>query len=343
MTPVRHASLIFALAAGAAAGCEQVPSAPPPDAAPVVTGAPADVAPAGLTRLGNVMVAGGAAADSLVRATAARWAAQGHRSLQTFVDTSRQWDGAKQDRPIVRGPGAVRDVAGYADLSYLDAEVYRTDLEVTVNGNRGVVTATSSYTGTNAHLDLTFGANYEDGTVDVPTQSHGFDDTRAGQKVSCALEVMSGSTYLPDCYYWTGTVVGSAVLSLAHSCGEYVHGSATTTAWFELPIPKLTVSSTGSGSVAFSWLQFGRSSPFAMGNREAHQEACPTEITTTPACGSQIIYDGSTCDPSGEASIDSSLGGPSDDACQYYLVTISESYDGGYTWTVVYQTIEQIC
>lgn len=343
MTPARHASLILALAAGVAAGCEQLPSAPPSDAPPVVRGAPSAVAPARATRLGNVTVAGGSAADSLVRATAARWAAEGHRSLQAFVDTSRQWDGPKAARPVVRGPAAVRDVAGYADLSYLDAEVFTTDLEVTVNGNRGLVTARSSYVGSNAHLDLTFGANYEDGTVDVPTQSHGFDDTRAGQKAACALEVMSGSVYLPDCYYWAGTVVGSATLSLAHSCGEYVHGSATTNAWFELPIPKLTVSSTGTGSVAFTWLQFGRSSPFAMGTREAHQAACPTEITTTPACGTQIVYDGSSCDPGGDASIDNSLGGPSDDSCQYYLVTISESYDGGYTWTVVYQTVEQIC
>ncbi len=328
-------SVVIALAA-----CDQSPAAAPTP--PPVRGAPTTAATAGARRHGNVVVASGPDADTLVRHTAARWAAQGRPALQHYVDTSSFWDGRVPGRSARLAPPPPDDGSGYSDLSSLTAQILKQGLEVSVSGNEGLVTLSADYWGTDAHTDLAFGANYAGGATDIPAQTTGANDGHAIQKLECASELMGGSIYQPDCIVWAGTVTASAHLFLSHDCGEFVYGSATTKAWFELPIPTMSWG-TGGFNLKFEWKQYGSSGPVAIGRKTAYQPSCPTVVKKTPACSNQIIYDPSGCDGTSDGSIVDPLGGSKSGGCTLYLVQIEESYDGGKTWVVVNSWLETIC
>jgi hypothetical protein len=325
----------------ALAACDHTPTTAPPP--PHVRGAPTAPVPNGLAHRGdNVVVASGQAADSLVRRTAVRWAAAGHRSLQAYLDTSRLWRA-----PSARPSATVEPIqppdgtSGYVDLSYLTAQVASNGITVALNDKDALITGTSSYIGTDAHLDLTFGANYDGGQTDIPQQVTGSNDGHVQQKLVCASELMSGSQSTPDCLVWTGTVTASAQLRLSQDCGEYAYGSMTTTAWYELPIPKLSLG-TGGASVTFVWMKYGVTGPVATGRHTAYQASCPQKIEKTPACG-QLIYDAGTCNPPDGGTLDDPRDGNGDGSCQTYLVQLQQSYDGGETWTTVASWFETIC
>ena len=325
----------------ALAACDQSPTSAP--TAPLIRGTPTHAVASGVQRHGNVVVASGTDADTLVRHTAARWAAQGHRSLQTYVDTSSLWDG-RSARPaaVLELLSPPDDGTGYTDLSYMQASLGAQSLEVTLNGNQAVVVGKADYVGTDAHMALSFGANYTTGAVDIPEQTTGADDGHALQKLACASELASGSLYPSVCLGWTGTVTATAQLILSHACGEYVYASATSSAWFELPIPEITVSS-GGVSFKLSWKKYGSTGPVAIGRKTASQPSCPTIIQKTPGCSTQLIYDPSACDGTSDGSILDSQDGSSPEGCTLYLVRVEQSYDGGKTWVVVSSWLQTIC
>lgn len=335
-TAWKRSILSVAIVLGA---CDAPPTAVPGDA--VAPNGPTPVAAAGVHRRGNVVTAGGADADSMVRGTAARWARDGHDALQRYIDSSAVWEGR------VAAPSASitpleppDDGSGYADLSYMNAVVGDQEVTVTVNGNQGMVTSAAAYIGTDAHSDLSFGANYTSGVVDVPGQSAGTDDGHAMQKIACGAEISFGGA-LADCQTWTGTVRTTARLTLSHDCGEYVYGSATTRAWFELPLPEVTLTTNGP-SVQFKWKRFGESGVVAGPRKTAYQPACPTVIQKTPTCNNQLIYDPSGCDPSDGGVLDPTSGTDSA-SCTTYLVQVEVSYDGGRTWIVTSEWIQRLC
>lgn len=321
----------------ALAACDQSPTAAP--SPPRVRGTPTTAPTDGVQRHGNVVVASGADADTLVRHTAARWAAQGNRALQAYVDTSSLWDG-RGSRPAAGLQQPPDGGTTYTDLSYLKASISNQSLQITLNGNQAMVVSKADYSGTDAHMDLSFGANYGNGTVDIPAQTTGANDGHALQKLACAADLASGTIYPSSCIVWTGTVTATAQLILSHDCGEYVYASATTVAWFELPIPEVTLGS-GGASFKLSWKKFGSTGPVAMGRKTANQPSCPTTVKKTPRCVSQLIYDPSACDGSSDGSI-LDAGGDST-KCQIYLVEVMESYDGGKTWVTVASWVQSLC
>ncbi|MGH7668502.1 MAG: hypothetical protein ACRENQ_03330 [Gemmatimonadaceae bacterium] len=325
----------------ALAACDQHPTAVPP--APSIRGTPTTVATSGVTRSGQVLVANGSDADTLVRHAAARWAAQGHRALQMYVDTSSLWDGRVARAADSKAPAPPSDDgSGATDLSYLQASMGNESIKITLNGRQAIVVSKSDYVGSDARTDLMFGANYVNGDVDVPAQTYGADDGHFLQKLACASEVAAGSNLSPACLSWTGSVTVTAYLVLSGDCGEYAYGSATTTAWYELPIPELSVGSSGP-TMKLGWKKFGQTGPVATGRTRADQPACSKEIKKLPSCSSQLIYDPSGCDPGADGDMFDSRNGSDRSRCQAYLVQISESYDGGRTWTVVASWIEIPC
>jgi hypothetical protein len=325
----------------ALAACDHPPTTVP--TVPPVRGAPTQAATDGVHRRGNVVVASGADADTIVRHLAARWADQGNRILQSYLDTSRFWN-----RPPAAPAASVEPLeppdegSPYADMSSLHAAVGAQQTEVTVNASRGLVANSAAYVGTDAHTDLAFGANYAGGATDVPAQSGGANDGHAMQKAACGSEVLAGSLMVPDCLVWAGTVKATAQLSLSHDCGEYVYGSATTTAWFELPVPNFSISTNGV-VMSMTWKKFGSSGPVAGGRHAAYQAACPTIIEKTPTCGSQLIYDPSGCDPSSDGTIQDPTAGTDEQGCTLYLVQVEISYDGGKTWIVIKSWLQTLC
>ncbi len=324
----------------ALAACERAPAAPP--SAPRILGSPTNVVADGIHRHGNVVMATGADADTLVRQTAARWAARGDQALQTYVDTSSLWDGRGARPAAALAPPPPPDGgSGYADLSYLQASLGSQSLEVTLNGREAVVTFRAAYIGTDAHADLSYGANFMDGKVDIPEQRVGANDGHAMQKAACASALTGGSILPVECLAWAGTVTATARLILSHDCGEYAYGSATSTAWFELPIPDISLGSGGL-SVKLGWKKFGLTGPVASGRKTAYQPSCRVEIPDTRRCTTQLISP-SGCDDVSDGSIVDPLDGSGHQSCQLYLVQIEESYDGGKTWVVVSSWIQTIC
>lgn len=67
------------------------------------------------------------------------------------------------------------------------------------------------------------------------------------------------------------------------------------------------------------------------------------EDDTEPSpCGNQLIYDPSTCDATGGGESGGGSSDPNTDPC-LYLVTVSESKDGGVTWVIRSRTIINVC
>jgi hypothetical protein len=322
----------------AAAGCDRSPTQSSRE--PSARGAPTPPPALAPGRRGNVAFAGGADADTLVRHTAARWAAEGHRALRAYVDTSRLWDGY---RPASVPESPARDAAPTpTDLSGLVAEIMSIEAQVSVNGTHAIASASAGYHGTDAHLDMRYGADFVGGGPDIAEWSQGFDDGHFWQKTVCAGELMSFQQPPVDCLVWTGTVRGVAALTLARDCGETVHASASAYAWYELPVPIPTVSTGGAGA-SFQWKRFGQSVTASIGNRYANQPECPKQVVTTPTCPQQIISDGSPCDPMAGDPFDPSNGTGGGTGCAYFLVKYEISYDHGQTWQVVYSYIQQVC
>ncbi len=325
----------------ALAACDHSPTVAPPP--PSVRGAPTAVATRGVERHGRVVVASGSDADTLVRHTAARWAANGRHGLQTYVDSSGLWDGpSRRPAASINPLPPPDDGSGYTDLSYLQASLGGESLQITLSGNQALVVSKSAYAGTDAHTDLSFGANYASGAVDIPEQTAGANDGHALQKAVCASELTGGGLFPADCMAWAGTVTVTARLVLSHDCGEYVYGSATTSAWFELPVPDVSLGSGGM-TVKWGWKRFGSTGPVATGRNMAYQPSCQTVIKKTPTCFGQLISDPSGCDGASNGSTLDPLGGSSSGNCQLYLVQVEESYDGGKTWVVVNSWIQTIC
>lgn len=338
MTRFRMLWLAFPAAAMlAAAACDESPTASPPHR--VVTGQPTPTA--SVRASGDALT--GDDADTLVRHMAARWAAQGNTSLQRYVDTAAFWDG-----PVPRAPAPIqpfRETAqGAPDYSGLRAVVTSASSEPTVNGTQGLVTATAGYIGTDASTTLTYGARFtQQSGTDVPIQKVEFGDGHFQQKLACGAEILAGMAVPPDCMAWTGVVKGAARLSLSHDCGEMVHSSQTTRAWYELPVPMVSLSSGGTVGVQFGWKHFGDSWPLSTAEVSASQPTCPVKVVKEPTCGQQIIFDPSSCDPMNGDPTPMPGQGTGQGECPMYLVRWMITYDGGRTWQVTNSYIETRC
>ncbi len=318
----------------AAAACDRPPTAPHRAEAPVPS---RPATPAGAQRLGNVILTGGYDADTTVRHTAARWAADGHPDLQAYVDTSPFWDGP---RLPVTGRAPVFDTGPTAE-SFGTAVIMGSHTAASANGTTGIVTTTATYWGTDVHTDMRYSASRDDGTVVIPDQTHGFDDSNVPAKTACATQIFGQVQPLTACANWSGTAVHAATLGLGYACGVTVRGSGTYQAYFQLPIISPSVSSGGL-SGALKWTRFGESQLHSDAVATAFNGTCPEVIKETPTCSQQIIYDPSSCDGDPASAIDdgqqSGTGG-----CQTYLVTIEQSYDQGRTWVIVASYITTIC
>lgn len=339
MTRFRQTCMATCMAAVAVlVACDQSPTAA--GSHPVVLGHPTP--PAVQARNANVLA--GDDADTLVRHVAARWAAGGNRTLQEFVDTAAFWDGPTPALAPPRAPE--RQIASTgADFSGLVGVVNSPSSTPSVNGSQGLVTATSGYGGTNASMTLRYGARFtQGGGDDIPTQTASFTDGHAEQKWLCGSEILTGSLIVPDCYGWTGVVRGSAQLYQSRSCGIAVHSSQTTNAWYELPLPLISVSTSGNIGATFTWTRFGDSGPVATPDVSAPQPACPVKTVTQPVCGTQIVSDPGSC--TADVSDPTALppaGGDGTDGCQLYLVKWMISYDGGRTWQTTSSYVERRC
>jgi hypothetical protein len=327
------------VAAVATLGCDQSPTASSPHA--VAQGHPTPVA----QLRGGSHVLGGNDADTLVRHLAARWAADGNHTLQTYVDTAAFWDGPTPQAPSAPEPRRLIGGAGPGpDFSGLVAVVNNPSSTPSVNGTQGVVVATSGYIGTDASMTLRYGARFtQGGGDDIPVQIASFADGHAIQKMLCGTEIIGGMLVPPDCYGWSGVVRGSAQLYLSHDCGEAVHSSQTTRAWYELPLPLISVSTSGNLGATFTWKHFGDSGPAATPDVSALQPACPQKVVTEPVCGTEILSEPGSCNPDGA---DPTLPPPpdaGDNNCQLYLVRWMISYDGGRTWQTTSSHIENRC
>lgn len=334
---IRHL-VSAALCVGAAAACDRSPTAPRGADAPAAT---QPTTPAAVRRAGNAVLAGGYDADTTVRHAAARWAAEGRPELQAYVDSSAFWDGPHVPVPAhAPAPAPVFDVGPTAD-SFGSAVIIASETKASANGTSGIVTTSVMYWGSEVHTDMRYSAMRDDGSVVVPDQTHGFDDSNSPAKSACAGQILSFVQPLTACANWNGTAVHSATLSLGSSCGVSVHGSASYLAYFELPIIVPSFSSGGVGG-ALHWARFGDSPVHSDRVSTATNGTCPVVIAQTPTCSGQIIYDPTNCDTDSAGAIDDSQA-DSGPKCQTYLVTIEESYDKGRTWVLVASYFTTIC
>lgn len=153
-----------------------------------------------------------------------------------------------------------------------------------------------------------------------------------GTTINSGAGSFSWSAWLPTVVTDSRSVNASLSTS-NHTCGITGSARLTGSASFTVLNNALGVTQLWSGNVDKS-------------ATDVTLSACPTvsaDSLVASGCPNQIIYDPSTCSSEGGGGGSGSGGGGSGGICQLWLVTISESYDGGDTWVVVEKYYYLVC
>lgn len=244
----------------------------------------------------------GEAAATAVRATAARWAAEGHPRLQKYLDTSRAWNVNKQDlfkmelgrarsaaalRSI--GPSVMRrpnlDISGTGTPPEILQESYfpkpvivSSSTSAAINEQAAVFLTTQTFVGgTNGQSVMAWSAKNTTGSVLFPSTESVYSAIADGI-ARCVSDIM-GRSVAPVCLL-VGTVSGQQTLTLDVSCGVTVTARANHTAWLTLPLPLITVSGSAGGpnvnwNMAFPQRRVSNADPVANAESSESSAACP--------------------------------------------------------------------
>jgi len=334
----RH-PVVAALALAMAAACADAPTRP--DARPPA----ADPPPAPLVAGPGARVL--TPAESAIHATAAAWAAGGNRTLQDFLATDALWSESARSAFAAAsgGPSAVPappiPPSGAAETgvpptvpitpeTFPRAYIVASSTQAFTNGAAGAVTSIVTYYGVRAHTDVTYSSNDDRGQVVNPktiVSNEGYSEGAIG----CLSNTTASCTFLGS------LVTPIANINFGRSCGVTLSASAHHRAWFQLPIPLVD-------QILTRWHWYLLEWGWNTGDDQvanASNGPCPTEVVTQPVCGTQLIYDATTCDDGGGDN--PALLGAADPQCTLWLIQIEQSYDGGRTWYVVDSWIEQRC
>ena len=280
----------------AANGCADL-VAPPSSLATNERAVVLDVAPSSVEQTNS-----GEAAAAAVRATAVRWAAEGHPRLQHYLDTSRAWNLNKQDLikmelDRTRSAAALRssgpsvtgrtnfDISGTGTPPEILNESYfpnpvivSSSTSAAINENEAVFLTTQTFVGgTHGQSVMTWSAKNTNGSVLFPSTESVYTAIADGIG-RCVGDILARSL-APVCLL-IGTVSGQQTLTLDVSCGVTVTARANHSAWLTLPLPLITLSgSLGTPninwSMAFPQRRVNNAYPLANAESVESSAACP--------------------------------------------------------------------
>lgn len=231
---------------------------------------------------GRVIVLRGEAVDTAVGTLRAFYSAAGEsvpRTPDGQPQATRKVSPSLPHFELIAGEQVTEDMFPTASIG-----AHSTVPSLNVGGTAASILSSANYTGSNAHLDMLWGANRDDNGIEKPQTGTPADDDAFWDCVGAILSTPGLFDFSVKCNA-SGTVKQQVLYTTSTSCGVHVYGSANYQAWYwaPLPDPSGSLTNTGGGvSVHFSMAKIHPSPVVGDPQAEAYNGPCadqgPTDV-----------------------------------------------------------------